>query len=285
MPPYEMLYGRKCRTPVCWDEVESMELASTEVVFSAIKKIETIRERLKEAQDRKCLADESSMITLDDVEINLELTFQEEPVAFLGRKSRQLHNKEILLIKVEWKHQKGTSIRWEPKEKMRSRYNGNTQRPTKYSNLKSYKAVKDRSKVRVGIIPTKTKLALEQTQQGVSDEALNIIVILHSIHSDDGNPTSANIKQALRQNLVIEKPEHGLFFIDAFREPAFQRVNDIEKVETKTLLGYKVMALNVKTPKNQRFMMLMSRMIDEFPDKDNILNKRVKLESMGYTDV
>nr|GEZ68103.1 hypothetical protein [Tanacetum cinerariifolium] len=122
MPPYEMLYGRKCRTPVCWDEVESMELASTEVVFSAIKKIETIRERLKEAQDRKCLADESSMITLDDVEINLELTFQEEPVAFLGRKSRQLHNKEILLIKVEWKHQKGTSIRWEPKEKMRSRY-------------------------------------------------------------------------------------------------------------------------------------------------------------------
>ncbi|GJU88943.1 zinc finger MYM-type protein 1-like protein [Tanacetum coccineum] len=39
---------------------------------------------------------------------------------------------------------------------------------------------------------TKTELTLEQTQQGVSDEVL-------SIHSDDGNPTSANIKQALRQ--------------------------------------------------------------------------------------
>ncbi|GJU99965.1 hypothetical protein Tco_1329236, partial [Tanacetum coccineum] len=49
------------------------------------------------------------------------------------------------------------------------------------------------------IMPTKKELALEQTQQGVSDKVLNIRVILYSIHSDDGNPASANIKQALRQ--------------------------------------------------------------------------------------
>ncbi|GJY83396.1 putative reverse transcriptase domain-containing protein [Tanacetum coccineum] len=46
---------------------------------------------------------------------------------------------------------------------------------------------------------TKTELTLEQTQQGASDEVLNIRVIPHSIPSDDGNPTIANIKQALRQ--------------------------------------------------------------------------------------
>ncbi|GJT89758.1 putative reverse transcriptase domain-containing protein [Tanacetum coccineum] len=86
MPPYEMLYGRKCRTPLCWDEVGSRELASTD-----------------------CLADESSVITLDEVEVSPDLTFQEEPIAILGRKSRQLHNKEISLVKVEWKHRKGPS--------------------------------------------------------------------------------------------------------------------------------------------------------------------------------
>nr|GEV52603.1 serpin-ZX [Tanacetum cinerariifolium] len=59
---------------------------------------------------KKCLADESSVITLDDVEINIELTFQEKPVAILRRKSRQLRNKEIPLIKVEWKHQKGNQV-------------------------------------------------------------------------------------------------------------------------------------------------------------------------------
>ncbi|GJT28756.1 retrovirus-related pol polyprotein from transposon TNT 1-94 [Tanacetum coccineum] len=55
-------------------------------------------------------------------------------------------------------------------------------------------------KVRIRLMKTKIELTLEQTQQGVSDEVLNIRVMLHSIHSDDGNPTSANIKQALRQN-------------------------------------------------------------------------------------
>ncbi|GKB21619.1 putative reverse transcriptase domain-containing protein, partial [Tanacetum coccineum] len=52
MPPYEMLYGRKCRMPVCWDEVGSRELVSTDVVLATTEKIETIHERLKEAQDR-----------------------------------------------------------------------------------------------------------------------------------------------------------------------------------------------------------------------------------------
>nr|GEY29043.1 hypothetical protein [Tanacetum cinerariifolium] len=71
---------------------------------------------------RKYLEDQSSVITLDEVEINPKSTFQEEPIAILGRKARQLRNKEIRLVKVEWKHHKGTSIRWELKEKIRIRY-------------------------------------------------------------------------------------------------------------------------------------------------------------------
>ncbi|GJU93319.1 putative reverse transcriptase domain-containing protein [Tanacetum coccineum] len=52
MPPYKMLYGRRYRTLVCWDEVGSRELASTDVVLATTEKIETIRERLKAAQDK-----------------------------------------------------------------------------------------------------------------------------------------------------------------------------------------------------------------------------------------
>nr|GEW18163.1 protein kinase superfamily protein [Tanacetum cinerariifolium] len=52
------------------------------------------------------------------------------------------------------------------------------------------------------------------------------------------------------KNLVIEVLDHGLFFIDAFEKPTFQRVNDIHNVETETLLGYNVMASNVKTAVN-----------------------------------
>nr|GEW79505.1 hypothetical protein [Tanacetum cinerariifolium] len=60
---------------------------------------------------RKCLAEESSVITLDDLEIDLELTSREEPITVIGKKSRQLVNKIIPLVKVEWKHRKGSSIR------------------------------------------------------------------------------------------------------------------------------------------------------------------------------
>ncbi|GJS89604.1 putative reverse transcriptase domain-containing protein [Tanacetum coccineum] len=50
MPPYEMLYGRKYRTLICWEEVGSRELASMDVVLATMEKIKTIRERLKAAQ-------------------------------------------------------------------------------------------------------------------------------------------------------------------------------------------------------------------------------------------
>ena len=32
-PPFEMLYGRKCRTPICWGEVGQRVMGSTEVVL------------------------------------------------------------------------------------------------------------------------------------------------------------------------------------------------------------------------------------------------------------
>ncbi|PWA68807.1 hypothetical protein CTI12_AA304710 [Artemisia annua] len=46
-----------------------------------------------------------------------------------------------------------------------------------------------------------------------------------------------------RDGVVIEKPEHGIFFIDAFDEYAFQRVSDLEIVDTQTLFFYKIKAI------------------------------------------
>jgi hypothetical protein len=49
MPPYEMLYGRKCRTPICWGEVGQRVLGSTEIVQATTENIQKIRERLQVA--------------------------------------------------------------------------------------------------------------------------------------------------------------------------------------------------------------------------------------------
>ena len=53
MPPYEMLYGRRCRTPICWGEVGQRVLGSTEIVQKTTENIRRIRERLQTAQSRQ----------------------------------------------------------------------------------------------------------------------------------------------------------------------------------------------------------------------------------------
>ncbi|KAJ4704868.1 Retrotransposon protein, putative, Ty3-gypsy subclass [Melia azedarach] len=53
MAPYEALYGRKCRTPICWDEVGERKLLGPEIVQDTNEKILVIRDRLKMAQDRQ----------------------------------------------------------------------------------------------------------------------------------------------------------------------------------------------------------------------------------------
>ena len=53
MAPYEALYGRKCRTPVCWDEVRERKFVGPEIVQVTCDKIKVIRDRLKIAQARQ----------------------------------------------------------------------------------------------------------------------------------------------------------------------------------------------------------------------------------------
>ncbi|GKA02883.1 hypothetical protein Tco_0675664 [Tanacetum coccineum] len=73
------------------------------------------------------------------------------------------------------------------------------------------------------------------------------------------------------KNKVIEEPEFGLLFIDVFRDEAFhrerQRVSDVQKVKTATVLGYKMVAFYDKTLANLKFVTLMDNMISERPDK------------------
>ena len=53
MPPYEALYGRKCRSPLYWDEVGERKLSSPELIQQTKEKVELIRKRLVAAQDRQ----------------------------------------------------------------------------------------------------------------------------------------------------------------------------------------------------------------------------------------
>nr|GEY41757.1 reverse transcriptase domain-containing protein [Tanacetum cinerariifolium] len=49
--PYEALYGRKCRSPVCWAEVREAQLTSPEMIQETTEKIILIKQRIQAAQD------------------------------------------------------------------------------------------------------------------------------------------------------------------------------------------------------------------------------------------
>ncbi|GKD92515.1 hypothetical protein Tco_1372352 [Tanacetum coccineum] len=51
--PFEALYGRKCRSPVCWAEVEDVQLTGPKIVHETTEKIIQIRQRLQAARDRQ----------------------------------------------------------------------------------------------------------------------------------------------------------------------------------------------------------------------------------------
>ncbi|GJW71318.1 putative reverse transcriptase domain-containing protein [Tanacetum coccineum] len=50
--PFEALYGRKCRSPVCWAKVGVVQLTGPEIIHETTEKIVQIRQRLQ-AQDRQ----------------------------------------------------------------------------------------------------------------------------------------------------------------------------------------------------------------------------------------
>ncbi|GJR89493.1 putative reverse transcriptase domain-containing protein [Tanacetum coccineum] len=51
--PFEALYGRKCRSPVCWAEVGDVQLTGPEIIHETTKKIVQIRQRLQAVRDRQ----------------------------------------------------------------------------------------------------------------------------------------------------------------------------------------------------------------------------------------
>nr|ABA98150.1 retrotransposon protein, putative, Ty3-gypsy subclass [Oryza sativa Japonica Group] len=53
MSPNEAMFGRKCRTPLCWNEVGEALVFGPDILKSAEEQVKLIRERLKTAQNRQ----------------------------------------------------------------------------------------------------------------------------------------------------------------------------------------------------------------------------------------
>ncbi|GJZ35567.1 putative reverse transcriptase domain-containing protein [Tanacetum coccineum] len=71
---------------------------------------------------KKCLADPTLKVPLDEIQVNAKLNFIEEPVEILEREFKKLKRSSIAIVKVRWNSKRGPKFTWEREDQMKLKY-------------------------------------------------------------------------------------------------------------------------------------------------------------------
>ncbi|XP_020530355.1 uncharacterized protein LOC110008256 [Amborella trichopoda] len=126
MTPFGALYGKKCRSLICWDDISERGLLRPEIVQVTLDNITLIREKLKIPQSRhKSYVDNrrrdlefevanrpdpSYVLRYEPLSIREYMNFIEQPVQILDMRVELLRNKEIPLVSVLWQYHSGGEL-------------------------------------------------------------------------------------------------------------------------------------------------------------------------------
>ncbi|XP_023768928.1 uncharacterized protein LOC111917476 [Lactuca sativa] len=71
---------------------------------------------------KKYLSDETLVISLDEIEVNENLHFVEEPVEITDREVKRTKQSSIPIVKVQWSAKRGPEFTWEREDQMKLKY-------------------------------------------------------------------------------------------------------------------------------------------------------------------
>nr|GEY81779.1 reverse transcriptase domain-containing protein [Tanacetum cinerariifolium] len=71
---------------------------------------------------KKCLADPTLQVHLDEIRVNAKLNFMEEPMEILEREFKKLKRSRIAIVKVWWNSKRGPEFTWEREDQIKLKY-------------------------------------------------------------------------------------------------------------------------------------------------------------------
>ncbi|GFY90854.1 hypothetical protein Acr_07g0010500 [Actinidia rufa] len=128
MAPYEALYGRPCRSPVCWTELGEATVVGPELVAETAESMVLIRKRLKAAQKattekvKKYEPDPSHVLEWSKLELEADASFEEKPIRAVDFREKVLRGKTIRLVRILWNNFGSEESTWEREDEMREKY-------------------------------------------------------------------------------------------------------------------------------------------------------------------
>ncbi|XP_028963380.1 uncharacterized protein LOC126629798 [Malus sylvestris] len=105
MSHFKALYGKSCRAPFCWSKVCERVLVGPEIIDETTQNIQVfLKLSLWKGDVRFGKKDPSHVIPHQPLEINPDLTYDEEPMTILDWKDKVLRNKTVCMVKVLWRN-------------------------------------------------------------------------------------------------------------------------------------------------------------------------------------
>ncbi|KAL5540066.1 hypothetical protein UlMin_045796 [Ulmus minor] len=115
----------KCRSPVHWYEVGESLVVAPDFVEATTEAVKKILARMETAQSRQKSYADKRRRPLEFQEgdfIDEKLSYEERPVRILDRKTKELRNKTVALVKVLWRNHAVEEATWEREDEMREKY-------------------------------------------------------------------------------------------------------------------------------------------------------------------
>ncbi|GJX45627.1 hypothetical protein Tco_0262303 [Tanacetum coccineum] len=115
---YQKSYANKRRKPL---EL-SVALEGSAYRLRLPEELNGVHDTFHVSNLKKCLADPTLQVPLDEIQVDAKLNFVEEPVEILKRELKKLKQSRIAIVKVRWNSKCGPEFTWEREDQMRLKY-------------------------------------------------------------------------------------------------------------------------------------------------------------------